>query len=62
MENSDWRRCHFDFNALFESFESIPEPLAPAQDSRHEDDVHGVDHISLEALSDRADAATVPDV
>lgn len=38
--------------------ESIPEPLAPAQDDRHEDDVHVVDQIGLEGLSDRADAAT----
>ena len=62
MDNSEWRRSRFDFKALFESFESIPEPFAPAQDDRHEDDVHVVDQIGLEELSNRADAATDPDV
>ena len=43
MDNSGWRWGRFDFKALFETFESIPEPFAPAQDDRHEDDVHVVD-------------------
>src|SRR5688572_14734788 len=62
MQNSVWRRGGFYFKALLESFESVPEPFAPAQDDRHEDDVHVVDQIGLEELSNRADAATDPDV
>ena len=62
MDNSEWRRGGFDVKALFESFESIPEPFAPAQDDRHDDNVHVVDQIGLKELSDGADAATDPDV
>ena len=62
MENSEWRRCRFDVKASFKSFEPIPEPFAPAQDDRHEDDMHVVDQIGLEELPNSADAATDPDV
>src|SRR3954453_15500529 len=62
MENAERRRGRFDFKALFESFESIPEPFAPAEDDRHDDDVHVVDQIGLEELSNGADATTDADV
>lgn len=62
MENAERRRGRFDFKALFESFESVPEPFSPPQDDRYEDDVHVVDQIGLEELSNSADAATDPDV
>ena len=62
MGNAAWRRGRFDFEALFESFETVPEPFTPAQDDRHEDDVHMVDQVRLEELPNRADAATDPDV
>ncbi|MCU1568448.1 MAG: hypothetical protein JWQ56_3385 [Pseudarthrobacter sp.] len=48
--------------AFFKSLESVPEPFAPAQDDRHEDDVHVVDQVGLEELPHCADAAANPDI
>jgi hypothetical protein len=62
MQHSARGRGRLDLEAVFESFEPLPEPFAPAQDDRHDDDVRGVDQVGLQELSDGADAATDPDV
>src|SRR6476661_383071 len=62
VDDSRWRRSRFDVKALFESLEPIPEPFTAAQEDRYDDDMHVVDQIGFEELSDRADAAANPDV
>ena len=62
MDNPLRRRGCFNIKAFLEALKSVPEPFTPAQEDRHEDDMHVVYQAGLEELPDRAGTAANPDV
>ena len=62
MRNATWRADRLNMEALFEVFESVPQPFPASQNDRHHGDVHVVHEIGCQELSDGCWSSANPNI
>ena len=51
MRNAAWRTDRLNMEALLKFFETVPQPFPASENDRHDNDMHVVDEIGCQELS-----------